>query len=105
MSQMLVGIDVSLRSHHVHFMHGEGYTLTDFSVPNDIKGADTLIQKIVRTAEKNQTDQLKIGMEATDQYSWHLAHYLKAQCKRYYHIFKQRFICSMHVKLLVLKGL
>lgn len=82
MSQMLVGIDVSLRSHHVHFMHGEGQTLADFSVRNDVEGADTLIQKIVRTAEKNQTNQLKIGMEATDQYSWHLAHYLKAQCKK-----------------------
>ena len=70
MSQMLVGIDVSLRSHHVHFMYGEGQTLADFSVRNDVEGADTLIQKIVRTAEKNQTNQLKIGMEATDQYQF-----------------------------------
>lgn len=43
MSQMLVDIDVSLRSHHVHFMHGEGHTLADFSVRNDVEGADTLI--------------------------------------------------------------
>lgn len=52
MSKMLVGIDLSLSSHHVHFMHEEGQTLVDFSVRKDVEGAGTLIQKIVRTAEK-----------------------------------------------------
>ena len=83
MSQKLVGIDVSLRSHHVHFMHGEGHTLADFSVSNDIEGADTLIQKLLKTAEKNQREHIKIGLEATDQYSWHIAHYLKSGLKGY----------------------
>ncbi|PKC50200.1 hypothetical protein RhiirA1_487079, partial [Rhizophagus irregularis] len=63
-------------------MHGEGHTLADFSVSNDVEGADTLIQKVSRTAEKNQLHELKIGMESTDQYSWHLAHYLKKQLHR-----------------------
>lgn len=83
MSQMLVGIDVSLRSHHVHFMHGEGQTLADFSVSNDTQGADTLLRKLLQTAEKNQCGQIKIGLEATDQYSWHVAHYLKSELKGY----------------------
>lgn len=88
MSQMLVGIDVSMRSHHVQFMHGEGHSLADFSVSNDIEGANTLIQKLLKTAEKNQLTQLKIGLESTDQYSWHLAHYLKNQLQGYAPLFQ-----------------
>ncbi|EON72929.1 hypothetical protein [Lysinibacillus sphaericus] len=49
MSQMLVGIDVSLRSHHVHFIHGEGHTLADFSIPNDTKGANWIYVNILDT--------------------------------------------------------
>ncbi len=83
MSQMLVGVDVSLKSHHVHFMNADGVTLADFSVSNDRNGADTLIKRMLETAEKNQCVQLKIGMEATDQYGWHIAHYLQDQLKGY----------------------
>lgn len=52
MSKMLVGIDVSLKSHHVQFMDGDGDSLASFSVPNDQNGADTLIQRILETAKK-----------------------------------------------------
>jgi len=83
MSQMLVGVDVSLKSHHVHFMSEDGVTLADFSVSNDRNGADTLIKRMLETAEKSQCAQLKIGMEATDQYGWHIAHYLQDQLKGY----------------------
>lgn len=83
MSQMLVGVDVSLRSHHVHFMNADGVTLADFSVSNDRTGADTLIKRMLETAEKSQCAELKIGMEATDQYAWHIAHYLQDQLKGY----------------------
>ncbi|WP_332635055.1 IS110 family transposase [Halalkalibacter flavus] len=83
MSQMLVGIDVSLKSHHVQFMSGDGTSLVSFSVTNDQTGADTLIQKMLATAEKHQITQLKIGMEATSNLGWHLAHYLKEQLQGY----------------------
>ncbi|WP_188455568.1 IS110 family transposase [Virgibacillus oceani] len=79
MSQLLVGLDVSMKSHHVHFMKEDGTSLTDFSVSNDELGADTLIQKMKETAERNQIRQLKIGLEATSNYGWHVAHYLKEQ--------------------------
>lgn len=79
MSQLLVGLDVSMKSHHVHFMKEDGTSLTDFSVSNDELGADTLIQKMKETAEKNQMRQLKIGLEATSNYGWHVAHYLREQ--------------------------
>ncbi|MFC4356323.1 IS110 family transposase [Chryseomicrobium palamuruense] len=83
MSQMLVGVDVSLKSHHVHIMDADGKKLTDFSVSNDRNGADTLIKRMLETAEKNQCTQLKVGMEATDQYAWHIAHYLQEQMQGY----------------------
>jgi transposase len=83
MSQMLVGIDVSLRSHHVQFMDGDGTSLDSFSVTNDRAGADTLIKRMLVTAEKHQLNQLKIGMEATSNLGWHLAHYLRDQLLGY----------------------
>ncbi|THF72352.1 IS110 family transposase, partial [Cohnella fermenti] len=64
MSPMLIGIDVSLRSHHVQFMDGAGASLASFAVPNDQTGADTLIQKMLDTADKAGTQELRIGMEA-----------------------------------------
>jgi len=88
MSQMLVGVDVSLKSHHVHFMKEDGSSIADFSVSNDQIGADTLIKRMLEAAEKSQVEQFKIGMEATDLYSWHLAHYLQDQLKNYEPRFK-----------------
>lgn len=79
MSQMLVGIDVSLRSHHVQLMNEQGKELTSFSIPNDLAGADTLIQKIMETAKRAKSESVRIGMEATSNLGWHLAHYLQDQ--------------------------
>lgn len=83
MSPMLIGIDVSLRSHHVQFMDGAGRSLASFSVSNDQTGADTLIQKMLDTAKKEQLQHLRIGMEATSNLGWHLAHYLKNELQNY----------------------
>ncbi|WP_268237111.1 IS110 family transposase, partial [Croceicoccus pelagius] len=87
------GVDVSLKSHHVHFMKQDGSTLADFSVSNDQNGAATLIKRMLEAAEKSQANQLKIGMEATDLYSWHLAHYLQDQMKGY----EPKFQASIYV--------
>lgn len=83
MSPMLIGIDVSLRSHHVQFMDGAGTSLASFAVPNDQAGADTLIQKMLDTASKVEAQELRIGMEATSNLGWHLAHYLKTELQGY----------------------
>lgn len=83
MSPMLIGIDVSLRSHHVQFMDGAGRSLASFSVPNDQSGADTLIHKMLDTAAKEKLERLHIGMEATSNLGWHLAHYLKSELQNY----------------------
>jgi transposase len=78
-SQMLVGIDVSLRSHHVQLMDEQGRELTSFSIPNDLPGADTLIQRVMEAAKKAKSESVRIGMEATSNLGWHLAHYLQDQ--------------------------
>lgn len=83
MSPMLIGIDVSLRSHHVQFMDGAGTSLASFAVPNDQSGADSLIKKMLDTASKQQLQELRIGMEATSNLGWHLAHYLKTELQGY----------------------
>lgn len=79
MSQMLVGIDVSLRSHHVQLMDEQGRELTSFSIPNDLPGADTLIQRVMEAAKRAKSESVRIGMEATSNLGWHLAHYLQDQ--------------------------
>ncbi len=83
MSQILVGIDVSLRSHHVQLMDEKGKSLSSFSVSNNIDGADTLIKRILETSKKANSPSLSIGMEATSNLGWHLAHYLKDQLQGY----------------------
>lgn len=83
MSQLLVGIDVSLRSHHVQFMDGNGRDLTSFAISNDRTGADTLIERMLDTATKEKSESLRIGMEATSNLGWHLAHYLNRELKNY----------------------
>ncbi|EGL83305.1 transposase IS111A/IS1328/IS1533, partial [Caldalkalibacillus thermarum TA2.A1] len=83
MSKMLVGIDVSLRSHHVQCMDEAGRSLASFSVSNDQNGADTLIKRMLETSEKVNSHILQIGMEATSNLGWHLAHYLKDQLQGY----------------------
>lgn len=79
MAKLHVGIDVSLSAHHVQFMDEAGQDLASFVVPNDLPGADTLIQKVLETAAAKQMDSVVVGMEATANLGWHLAHYLKQQ--------------------------
>lgn len=88
MSQLLVGVDVSLKSHHVHFMGEDGSSLADFSVSNDRNGAESLVKRMLDTAEKRKAIEIKVGMEATDFYSWHLAHFLKDHLQGYEPKFK-----------------
>jgi len=64
-------------------MDAEGRSLASFSVSNDQNGADTLIKKILETSEKANSQHLQIGMEATSNFGWHLAHYLNDQLEGY----------------------
>ena len=93
MSKLHVGIDVSLRSHHVQFMDGGGQNLASFAIPNDQPGADTLIRKVVDTMTAKQLDQVVVGMEATANLGWHLAHYLQHRLEAY----SPQFQSQIHV--------
>ena len=83
MPKLHVGIDVSLDSHHVQFMDETGQGLDSFKVSNNQPGADTLIRKVLETAGAKQMDTVVMGMEATSNLGWYLAHYLKQQFEAY----------------------
>jgi transposase len=79
LSVLMVGIDVSLRSHHVHFMDEQGSSLRSFSVSNDLPGAQCILDAILTTAKRHSCSKVRIGMEATSNLGWHLAHFLKRE--------------------------
>jgi len=79
MANLMVGIDVSLCSHSVQFMNDSGDTLASFAIPNNVDGAETLLNRMVTSARKHQCSLVQVGMEATSNLGWHLAHFLNAQ--------------------------
>lgn len=83
MPQMLVGIDVDLRSNHVRFMDNAGNSLASFSVSNDLPGAGKLAARIKAASIELDIDSVKIGMEATSNLGWHLAHFLNQEIKNH----------------------
>ncbi|MDI6601924.1 MAG: IS110 family transposase [Thermoanaerobacteraceae bacterium] len=70
---LIVGIDVRSQSLVVRFMDQDGNgPCKSFSVPNDLEGADKLISDIIAYALKMEASTIKIGMESTSNYAWHL---------------------------------
>ncbi len=74
--KLFVGIDVSAKELEICFMNLDGNTLDSFKVNNDLNGAAFLRDRIVSVADKLQTSEIQIGLEATSVYSWHPAMYL-----------------------------
>ncbi|MGF7431919.1 transposase [Thermoanaerobacterium thermosaccharolyticum] len=73
-STLFVGIDVSSQSNSVFFIDQDGNNLIKkpFSVSNDIPGADSIISEVISHANAINASCVKIGMEATSHYAWHL---------------------------------
>ena len=69
--KLFVGIDVSAKELEICFMNLDGNTLDSFKVNNDLNGAAFLRDRIVSVADKLQTSEIQIGLEATSVYSWH----------------------------------
>jgi len=70
---LIVGIGVSSQSLVVRFMDQDGNGPSkSFSVSNDLEGADKLISDIIAYALKIDASIIKIGMESTSNYAWHL---------------------------------
>jgi transposase len=69
-----VGLDVSQREAAVCFLLGDGgEPAPRWTVPNSQPGADALIARLAALAQAHAVDELRIGMEATSLYWWHLA--------------------------------
>ncbi len=82
MATLMVGIDVSLRSHSVQFMNEYGDALDSFCIPNNLIGAHTLLDRILLATQKCHAELIRVGMEATSNLGWHLAHFLKANLQQ-----------------------
>lgn len=70
---LYVGIDISKNTNYVHFMDDRGDTIPHPSkVANDQAGLDKLLRAIFTAADSLGTRNIKVGMEATGLYWWHL---------------------------------
>jgi transposase len=76
-STLFVGIDVSSNSCEVAFVDGEGKQLgRSFSVPNDLDGACKMGEMIRLSAQAQEVSDVRIGLESTSIYGWHLRDFL-----------------------------
>ncbi|CEP66577.1 Transposase, IS116/IS110/IS902 [Moorella glycerini] len=70
---LFVGIDIGSDTNVVRILDDTGEDVCGFSVSNDLPGAERLVERIVAEAELLDADKVKIGMEATNLYWWHLS--------------------------------
>jgi len=76
-SVLFVGIDVSSNSCEVAFVDDQGKQLgRSFSVSNDLDGACKVGEMICLSAEAQQLSEVRIGLESTSVYGWHLRDFL-----------------------------
>jgi transposase len=73
---LYVGIDLALKSNQVIVVNASGNQLASFAIGNDLPGATKLQAKIISLTRQYQTTTIKIGMEATSLYWWHLYQFL-----------------------------
>ncbi len=74
MALLLVGIDVSRDRHHVVFTNAEATARWGrLTVPNDASGAAELMAAIEAQVQAQGCATVRVGLEATGVYAWHLA--------------------------------
>lgn len=78
---MFVGVDVSRDDHTVQFLGADGARLARMRVGNSPQGGKSLIERLVDAAEDRDCAEIRVGMEATNLYWWHLFHQLYAAAK------------------------
>lgn len=69
---LFVGIDIGSDTNVVRILDDSGEDVRGFSVPNDLPGTEKLVEKVVDIATAKNAEKIKIGMEATNLYWWHL---------------------------------
>lgn len=73
---LFIGIDLSLKNNYVVALDSNGKKLVSFAVGNDLPGANKLKEKIISLVSSHNATSIKIGMEATSLYWWHLYQFL-----------------------------
>jgi len=70
---LFVGIDIGADTNVVRIIDDNDNDVCGFSVSNDLPGTERLVEKVVDVADTLPADKVKIGMEATNLYWWHLS--------------------------------
>ena len=74
---LFVGIDVSSDSCEIAFVDDQGKQLgRSFSVSNDLDGACKVGEMVCLSAEAQEGSEVRIGLESTSVYGWHLRDFL-----------------------------
>ena len=74
---LYVGIDISQKTNVAQFMNQEGELVRKpFNFPNNRDGLETFVAQLIPIISSQDYSQVKIGMEATGYYWWHLREYL-----------------------------
>ncbi|HHY80601.1 MAG TPA: IS110 family transposase [Thermoanaerobacter sp.] len=77
-STLIVGIDISSELNAASFIDETGIRLVKktFFFPNDLDGAQQLLDFTISLAQQYNISSIKFGMEATSHYAWHLHTFL-----------------------------
>jgi len=70
---LFIGIDIGADSNVIRILDDTGEDVCGLSVSNDLPGTERLVEKVVDAADALSADKVKIGMEATNLYWWHLS--------------------------------
>jgi transposase len=75
----LLGLDVSQKELVACLLLADGREPTSrFAFANDLPGAQALAERMLRLADQHGFRRLRVGLEATSLYWWHLASFLKS---------------------------
>ena len=75
---MFVGVDVSRDDHTIQFLGTDGARVARVRIGNTPQGGKSLIERLVDAATRCSCGEIRVGMEATNLYWWHLFHQLYA---------------------------
>lgn len=76
---LYLGIDVSMAENACCPLLQDGTEVRRrFTVPNNLPGAEQLVEEILNLMDRYHLDRLLVGLEATNLYWWHLACFLNS---------------------------
>lgn len=73
---LFVGIDCDLKSFTCRLLNDQGDILAKTELPNSLKGAERLQDKIIQTMQQYDFNKLIVGTEATNLYDFHIAEFI-----------------------------